>query len=386
MIGSLSHSKLIGLSKWIVLLISKSIYMVKFDSYIEIVNEKYSRLVARLYACGIAEKYKEEIMQWVVYMTVRLGLSETTINNYARYAHAFLLWLQENDIILEASEAVESNPIEKWMSVLYLDRGNSPATRNGKLAALKSYFEWRERFSRGKNLARSLRSAKQQKPIPRRFTDAQLTRLFNATDRKTVQGCRDYAMLLFMYSTGARRSEVASLTIEQLILRKEVGYVRLYGKGARERIVSFNQQTVDALQSWLVMRDSLNFVLDHDALWISLRGANRGHMLNHDMVNKLMKRTAKNAGIPDSEAWAHKMRSTCATALYDSGLDLLEIRKFLGHARLETTDRYIDVSDRQLKARIPAERVEALLTPNNVTSMPRYAKRHLSRRCVKSSR
>lgn len=359
--------------------------MGKSDTYTEIAQEKFPRVIARLNASPIDKKYKDEIIQWIVYMTVRLGLSETTINHYANYAHEFLQWLHDKSIVLDAHNAEKSNPIEDWMSDLYLGKGNSPVTRNGKLAALKSYFDWRERFSRGQNIARLLRSAKQKKPLPRKFTETQLTRLFNAPDRKTVQGARDYAMLLLMYSTGARRSEVANLTFDQLVLKKEVGYVCLYGKGARERIVSFNQQTVDALQAWSAVRNTLDFLVDHDALWIALTGPTRGRMLNHDAVNRLMKRMAKKAGIPDAEAWAHKMRSTCATALYDAGLDLLEIRKFLGHMRLETTDRYIDISDRQLKARIPAAHVEALLAGGNVVAMPRYVQQHTNRRRVKRS-
>lgn len=339
-------------------------------------GNELSRVLRWCRRVGVEQEAYAELVEWAGHLRISRGLSPNTAGKYVESLGQFLLWLKDRDI---EDEAVTPGLIETWQQHLYLQHRQGVKTRGRKLVALRRFYAWRELFGKGPNPARSVQGPRKQERLPRKYTPAQLRRLFDACDRTTVTGRRDYAALLFILSTGARRMEVVGLEMHRLRLRPRTGVVRFMGKGAKERIVTFEGPGVNALREWLEDRDQLEIV-DHEAVFVSLRKPWTGRGLTKSGVDNLFRRVVRTSGLELEPGMAlHTLRSTYATALYDEGYDIEQIRILLGHDSIETTRQYIAISSRQLKARLSGKFL-AEVTGEHTHELPLWARNQLERR------
>lgn len=301
-------------------------------------------------------QWQKSLEDWLQYLQVIRGLSANTIKTYSTAVNQFFVWADEQG--LENSE-VAPGDIEAWQKYQVLESGHGASTRAVKLMALRSFFGWREHQGFGASPARFTPIPKRPILVPRKYSSVELSRLFVAATEQSSQGVRDKALLLFLYATGARREEAARLKMHQLIFGKNVGYLHFRGKGAKERVVSFGSELKDALESWLIERDRLSPTTD--AVWISLARSTYGKSLSGSGLRAILCRLARAASIRPGQAHLHKFRVTFATDLYDAGIDLEQIRHLMGHEDIQTTRRYLAISDKQLNARMPDERLSLLL-------------------------
>jgi integrase/recombinase XerD len=179
--------------------------------------------------------------------------------------------------------------------------------------------------------------------LPNVVPDESLRALLEAPDPTTPTGLRDRAVLELLYATGARVSELVGLRIPDVDFRQ--GQVRLFGKGAKERIVPVYQIALDRLSIYL--RDArpdvvLSSAEDHVFL------SSRGRPLSTDAVRRLFRRYASIA-CAGSEVSPHSMRHTFATHLVESGADLRTVQELLGHVALSTTQIYTHLSMKRLQ-------------------------------------
>jgi site-specific recombinase XerD len=241
------------------------------------------------------------------------------------------------------------------MQRLYLEHRESARTRDIRLTAVRQFFAWRERCGLGLSPARMVKGPKKPKPEPRKYSMPQLRAMFVTLNREKAQGIRDYAILLFFLATGARREEVAEINLTQLALQQRVGMVKLSGKGAKERTLSFEGEAVSALLEWLAVRDSMD-VIDTEAVFLGMTGPSKGRRLNKSGLHGVIARAQKIAKLKLPEGSAlHMLRSTYATRLYDECGDIEVVRIAMGHDDINTTRRYIAISDRQLRTRISSD-------------------------------
>jgi site-specific recombinase XerD len=215
---------------------------------------------------------------------------------------------------------------------------------------------------------------------PRKYTVDQLRSLFRAIDQgPAVRQKRDRAAVLMLLSTGLRREELARLSLHDLELGPRRGVVRVDGKGAKQRDVPFEGPVVDLIREWLAEREGFGFDFDRDALWISLSGRTRGERMSLRSHDQLLAFHAKAAKLRD---WGlHRFRVTFATQLYDDGADIETIRTLMGHESIETTRRYLAVSEKARRTRLSANRQHTVLgsKPTGTPLWARLASGELSR-------
>ena len=219
----------------------------------------------------------------------------------------------------------------------------SPATRNKTLSALKGVARasYRLNLMSGEDLAkvRDIEGDKGSRVIRGRdATQGEIASLMRVCCEDTSpSGARDAALLAFVASTGARRSEIVSLSVDDLIEREDQAFtVRLVGKGNKERLLYLHNGAADALNKWLEIRGE-----DKGALFCRI---NKGGILYpRDFVtttalNNTLKKRMGEAGVSNL-SW-HDFRRTVAGNLLDAGADVSTVAAVLGHANIATTQRY----------------------------------------------
>lgn len=250
-------------------------------------------------------------------------------------------------------EDLDANLVRRFMGHVEGDRKCSVSTRNQRLAALRSLA----RFI-GERCPEQLAWCAQIRNIPFKKSEhrpvgylerSEIDALLAAPDRSSKLGSRDYALLLFLYNTGARADEAAQLTIGDLELhgrnRKSQSFVQLHGKGDKLRLCPLWASTTLVLRELIKARDS------HERVFLgrSARAITRFGV--HDIVTRYARRTTKTrSSVPQRKVGPHTIRHTTATHLLRAGVDINTIRAWLGHVSIDTTNVYAE-SDLETKAK-----------------------------------
>jgi integrase/recombinase XerD len=184
--------------------------------------------------------------------------------------------------------------------------------------------------------------------IPKPLTEAQVTSLLDAVVVTEPIHRRDLALIELLYATGARISEAVGVSIGEIDL--DARLVRLYGKGAKERIVPFGSTAAAALDDWFspsgrarIVPDRWRSRDDAEAVFLNTRGGR----LSRQAAWQIIKKYGVRAGIA-AELSPHVLRHSCATHLLDHGADLRIVQEMLGHASISTTQIYTKVSQERL--------------------------------------
>jgi len=248
-------------------------------------------------------------------------------------------------------EQVDATVVRGFLVHLEEERGNSISSRNQRLAALHSLF----RFI-GRLVPELIDHAAQIQAIPLRRTATpvmpyldkhEMDTLLAVPDRSRAQGRRDYALLLFLYNTGARATEAAELTIGDLSLHTPPA-ARFHGKGRKIRTCPLWARTAKILRGQLGAR--LDGPSDTRVFLNVRRQPITRHGL-HALVERTFDKAAEDVpSLRDKRVSPHTIRHTTAVHLLRAGVDINTIRAWLGHVSLETTNRYAEV-DLDMKAK-----------------------------------
>ena len=180
--------------------------------------------------------------------------------------------------------------------------------------------------------------------LPKLMTEAQVEALLAAPNCETALGQRDRAMLETLYATGLRVSELVGLKLHELNL--DMGLVRVFGKGSKERLVPLGEEAIGWLRRYLA--DGRPALLDKrqtDAIFVTARAA----AMTRQMFWNLIKRYARQAGLAADQMSPHTLRHAFATHLINHGADLRVVQLLLGHADITTTQIYTHVARERLK-------------------------------------
>ena len=334
-------------------------------------DQRFAEVMRRVERLDLPPRSLAELWLWLVHLVIECGSRpSTTAQSYGRTMGRFLRWCADGDVDFTAATTTEFDRWQRWLAI---DCNNGEAWRSQQVQALRNFYDWRR--SRGlaeTNLADDV-SGPRIKPRPaKKYTDEQLRALFRAIGKsRPLKAKRDHCAVLLLLTTGLRREELCGLQLQQLELTTRTGVVRIKGKGAKERDVPFEGPVVEALHAWLAERDALPFDFDNDAVFLSITGHTQGRPLALRSYETMIKNHAQAAGLRD---WGiHRFRVTFATQLYDDGHDIETIRALMGHESIETTRRYLAVSERARRTRLSADRQHRVLG-TKPTGTPLWAK------------
>ncbi|HEU0074183.1 MAG TPA: site-specific tyrosine recombinase XerD [Dehalococcoidia bacterium] len=221
------------------------------------------------------------------------------------------------------------------------------ATVARKVAAVKSFFSFLQAEGKLKaNPTEQLASPKVGKMLPKPLTVQEIDELLEQPARRnTPEAKRDRAMLELMYATGLRVTELVSLDVSDLQLEGEKPYVRLVGKGNRERQIPLLEQPVQELSEYIrFARTRLVGERDETALFVN----RRGERLTRQGFWLILKGYALEAGIR-GRVTPHTLRHSFATHMLRGGMDIHKVQELLGHANISTTQVYTQVSREHIR-------------------------------------
>jgi tyrosine recombinase XerC len=286
------------------------------------------------------------------YLAVERNASDHTRRSYGSDLRQFIAFcaaspmVEADEASKVAPEAVDLRVVRAYLGWLHRE-GRSASSQGRKLAALRTFFRWcqREGLVRG-NPAQEVASPKLPKRLPPVVTYEDVERLLASPRSGMGFFLRDVAVLELFYASGIRLAELVSLDVDSIHL--EHRYVRVMGKGRKERVVPVGREASRAVERYLPAREALlaeRGLAEERALFLNRRAGR----LTPRGVAFIMGKHLKTSGVPRAMS-PHTLRHAFATHLLDAGMDLRVIQELLGHASLATTQRYTHVSTDRIMA------------------------------------
>ncbi len=274
----------------------------------------------------------------------RRGASKHTLRNYGSDLDQFLTYLEPPGEIAPEVEQLDLPLMREWLASLY-DQGLTVVSIRRKIAAVRAMFKFLlQEGVLSKNVAARLRTPKTGQRLPDVMSAEKTNNLLDAVEAgdgvEKPSHERDLAFLEVLYGCGIRVSELVGINLEDMDLRE--GWLRVRGKGNKERQVPIGGRAVAAIEHYLHVRPAGP---GERALFVNSRGTRLGDR----QVRRLVKLYALLI-TGDSTVHPHSFRHAYATHLLSDGADLRAIQELLGHARLSTTQKYTQVSLKDVQA------------------------------------
>ena len=284
----------------------------------------------------------EEFLSW---MATERGRSANTLVAYRRDITSYCAWLTAHSATLLD---VDRPALDAFVSARR-GAGGAASSVARQVAAIRMLHRFlAEEGMRGDDPTADIEGIRVPAGIPHPLTEEEVAALLAAPITTEPAGLRDRALLEFLYATGARISEACGLSLGDF--DHEEQFVRLFGKGSKERIVPYGRHAAAALAEWLgpsgrphLQPDRWARRNDAEAVFLNLRGAR----LTRQAAWAIVKKYGDRIGLGHKLS-PHVLRHSCATHLLDHGADLRIVQELLGHASISTTQVYTKVSQERL--------------------------------------
>lgn len=278
--------------------------------------------------------------QYVNHLIVEKGLAAKTVEAYASDLAFFMDFLRGQNIL----DITQTDTAVILKYVIDLRRGGRGGrTRARHLVTLRGFFKFLHQTGILKaNPAKLIDLPKSGIKLPDVLDTDQVARLMDAPDPQTPTGLRDAAMLELTYAAGLRVSELINLKVASSNL--EAGFVRVLGKGNKERIVPIGRKAIQAIQAYLANGRPLQLKQGTSHYLFIARA---GRPMTRQGFWKLLRRYALMAGIKQ-RVTPHSLRHSFASHLLEGGADLRTVQVMLGHADIATTQIYTHVAHKRL--------------------------------------
>ena len=317
-----------------------------------------------------SDEYKYEfptvLKEYAGYTTTIKGNSEKTVCEYLLDLRTFFRFyiVKRDELDLSADEfeelsiksinendvrAITQRFILEYLMYAGYERDNSPTTRMRKLSSLRSFFHYAYAKAHiiDNNPTQDIDSPKKGKTLPKYLTVEEAVSLLEAVENDTESKTRvrDYAIIALFLNTGMRLSELCGLNLESF--DSDVSYVKVIGKGNKERIIYLNTAARDAIISYLHTRLDPRYIRTSDhALFLS----GRQTRISPKTVQFIVHKYLNYAGLGSRGLSVHKLRHTAATLMYQSGkVDIRVLKDVLGHEQLNTTQIYTHIVSTNLE-------------------------------------
>lgn len=266
------------------------------------------------------------------------GLSKNTLASYGSDLRIFAKWLKDKTVL-----EVEESDITSFMESRY-KQGIGTRSSARFLSSLRRFFGYLHR--EGSLLVdptELIEAPHITTTLPESLSEKDVDLLLDAPEITDILGFRDKVMLELLYATGLRVSELIALKFEQVNFRQ--GFVRVIGKGNKERLVPVGEQAMDWMEEYMSgMRLDILADRQSDFLFVTKRGSG----MTRQAFWHIVKRYAKKAGI-QKHLSPHTLRHAFATHLLNHGADLRVVQLLLGHSDLSTTQIYTHIAQERLK-------------------------------------
>ncbi len=284
-------------------------------------------------------------------LTAERGVSPNTLDAYRRDLNDLAGFLNQKKRPLDQANSAD---LVAYFSQL-LDQGLSAATVSRRRAAVRQYYKFLlEEGHIPDDPSRQVLAPKPDKDLPQTLTLEQIQSLLAGCD-DTPQGCRLRAMVMLLYGSGLRVSELLSLK-RQLFIRP-VAHIQITGKGGRQRLVPISPKTQQALTAHLAH-------LPTKATWVFPSRKGTG-AISRRRVGQMLDDLADQVGLDRALVHPHALRHSFATHMLERGANLRVLQTLLGHADISTTEIYTHLSSQHLRETLYASHP---LSPNHPTS------------------
>ena len=282
------------------------------------------------------KKWRDTAHRYRTYIKLEKRLSDNTVASYMRDLELFSRFILHNYGV--EPKRVETAMIERYMGWLF-EQGRRKSSQARILSAIKSFYNY---LLFGERLdvspAEPVGAPKCGRPLPDVLSTDEIDRIIAAVDTRTVKGRRASAILEVLYSCGLRVSELVSLRLCDLFFGE--GYIRVIGKGDKQRLVPISAVARDKIQIYLEDRRCVQS--RDERVFLN----NRGSGLTRVMIFTLLRQAALRAGIT-ARISPHTFRHSFATHLLRGGAGIRQVQEMLGHESIVTTEIYthLDIGD-----------------------------------------
>lgn len=316
---------------------------------------------------GYRDDCPSYLNDYLNYIYTIKGRSELTLKNYYSDLRLFLRFLKIKNSLVEKNvefseirifdvseelvKKVQLSDIVEFLHFVSSERDNHPKARSRKAVAIRQFFKYLTNTKQwfDASPAQNLELPTPKKALPKHLTVEQATELLqNNSVIETWQDARDYCMLTYFLNCGMRLSELVKINVTDYIettdskTGNKYSYIKVIGKGNKERIIYLNEACVKAFQAYLSMRPKIQ---NEKALFLSKQKTR----ISNRRVEQIIENKLQSAGLAGMGFSVHKLRHTAATLMYQNGVDVRVLKEVLGHENLDTTQIYTHVSDNQVK-------------------------------------
>ena len=290
------------------------------------------------------ETEKQYIEDFKTYLSVEKNFSEHTLAAYASDIVSYILWLDN-----VSCANVDFNKLREYLHFIQrFDYKKTTIAR--KVASIRTFYKFlfRERYI-DSNPALSLSAPKRPKSLPKFLTPEEVEQILNNVKIETPAGFRNRVILELLWATGMRISELSNLNFGDLNL--DENEIRVFGKGAKERIVLVSDrakgylvQYINSARKLIAPEYNTNEINDDTPLFIN----NTGYRLQNKTVRKVINEIVEKIELP-KKVTPHVFRHSFATKLIENGADLRVVQELLGHAGISNTQIYTHISMKHMK-------------------------------------
>lgn len=290
--------------------------------------------------------YENMVDEFLTYLRVSKNSSVHTIESYSKDLQQFLDFLDQESVV--GWESVDHILIRKYLALLK----NASLAKTSicrKVACIRSFFKYlcRQGYLQD-NPVLGVATPKREKRLPNFLYLDEMNRLLNLPDQSSKLEIRDLAILEILYSSGLRLQEVVQLCMRDLDLSR--GYIRVYGKGSKERIVPIGGAAQRALERYLqkvrpgLLKNNISAVPPIN-VFLNYRGSRLSGRSIQRILSKYLKKLSFGKKISP-----HTIRHTFATHLLENGADLRVVQDLLGHVDISSTQIYTHLSKERIRS------------------------------------
>ena len=289
------------------------------------------------------KEQKDIVRAYQRYLKLQRGYSANTLDAYIRDLEKLLNYLEKED---KHVVDVALEDLQHFAAGLH-DIGIHARSQCRILSGVRSFFRFLQLDGyRDDDPTELLESPVLGEHLPEVLTVSEVDQLENSIDLSKWEGQRNRAIIEVLFSCGLRVSELVHLKLSDLYIKER--YVRVFGKGSKERLVPISPKAIRELDHWFIDRNLMKIKPgEEDYVFLNRRGAH----LTRTMILIMIKQQAQEAGIQKTIS-PHTLRHSFATALLEGGADLRAIQAMLGHETIGTTEIYTHIDMSTLREEI----------------------------------